>query len=584
MQRMRSYILLVLMLSSLAGIGQEQRTLSGRVTDGQQPVADVTVRVAGTPSGTYTDARGYYEIAVRPRDTVIFSSVGYKTYRYLVEDVSRFHNPVMLPNIVELDEVVVEKTRRKTEEELRLEYPYNQNLFQTAFGMINAETMGASIRVIPGEEILPIGICILDFMRARFPGVRVVGDCYEGGNVILRGGVGSLTQRTAPVWDVDGMIFRGAPIWIPLETIERMAIVAGLGFTARYGQAAGVIIINTKNFSPKKNTKTFDMARLRNNYLEEDLPGTTDLAQDSPTYLKYLQSSPDFDTAKRRYDSLKTRYKNAPYFLLDAYSVFSGRFGAEGYADAILETHGSVFETNPVLLKALAYIYESQGRLGKAETTYERVFKLRPRYVQSYLDMARIKRNRGEARRALALMKQYKYLVEEEKLPADTVRVLPFVEREWNNLLSLNKTDLVSAASYSDLYVEPDEEAQGMTRIVVEWNHSDADFELQFVNPGDRYYTWKHSVFEDAEAIMDEKILGFNSKEFILDKSLPGRWRINVKYLGNKSLTPTYLKITRYENYGTPRQQSYVSVHKLQVKNLNYELLTLDNPALVAAK
>lgn len=580
---MRRQLLFLLGLFCLVGYGQEQRELRGRVSDGAQPIADVSIRVAGSDTGTFTDENGAYSIAVQARDTVVFSSMGFKTYRFLVEDISRFHNPILLPEIVELDEVVVQNSRRKSQKEMLQEYPYNKNLLQTAFGLIDGETAAGQFRVIPGDQILPIGICILDYMRSRFPGIRVVGDCIRGGNIQIRGGASSITQTVSPIWDVDGMIFREAPIWLPLENIERMAIAYSLAFVAKYGQGSGVIIINTKSYTPKK-TKDFDMARLRDNYQKEALPDTDALLSDAPNYYKYLRFSPDLTTARSRFDSLQTKYKGSPYFVLDAYTVFYEGFGDEAFADAIIESHKHLFEANPVHTKALAYLYESQGRLDKAEQAYEQVFWNRPRYAQSYFDMARIKREQKQPRRALALLKQYNHLLDEGKLLRDTTRIEPFLERELNNLLTQNKRDLVSAEAFSDLYVDPDDEARGMTRIVVEWNHADADFELQFVNPGDQYFTWKHSVFEDAEAIMNEKIHGFNSKEFILDKSLPGQWRINVKYLGNRALTPTYLKITTYEDYGTPRQSHEVRVFKLQLKNLNYELLTLNNPALVAAK
>ncbi|WP_088341274.1 carboxypeptidase-like regulatory domain-containing protein [Robiginitalea sediminis] len=576
----RWFVLLLLTLPFLA-LGQ-QRELSGTVTDGRAPIADVTIRVAGTDAGTFTDDQGKYRISVHVRDTVVFSAVGFKTYRYLVEDVSRFHNPVLVPEIIELDEVVVQKRVRKTQEDLRLEYPYNDNLFQTAFGFIDASTMASSVRVIPEEEILPIGICILDFLRNRLPGIRVFGDCYNGGNVTLRGGVSSLTQAVTPVWDVDGMIFRTAPVWIPLENIKRIAIVAGLGFTARYGQAGGVIVINTNTYSPKK-TKEFDLARLRNNYLREPVPGSEDLQADLPAYLRKLQTAGSLEEARRRYDSLAPYSGSNPYFLLDAYQVFTTQYPDQKFADAIIEGNINLFNKNAVHLKALAFLYEAQGRLGKAEEAYESVFRLRPRYVQSYLDMARIKEMQGQPLRSLNLLKQYNQLVSDGRLPLDTALVAPFVEREFNNLLTRHKNDLVSAKAFSEVYIDPDEEVRGLTRIVVEWNHADADFELQFVNPADQYYTWKHSVFEDAEAIMQEKIVGFGSREFLLDKSLPGTWRVNAKYLGNRALTPTYLKITRYENYGTSAQEAFISVHKLQLKNLNYELLTLSNPAIFAS-
>lgn len=52
---------------------------------------------------------------------------------------------------------------------------------------------------------------------------------------------------------------------------------------------------------------------------------------------------------------------------------------------------------------------------------------------------------------------------------------------------------------------------------------------------------------------------------------------MNVKYLGNKRLTPTYLKVALYSDYGTDRQQVHYQVFTLRVKNANQELFTVQN-------
>jgi len=50
---------------------------------------------------------------------------------------------------------------------------------------------------------------------------------------------------------------------------------------------------------------------------------------------------------------------------------------------------------------------------------------------------------------------------------------------------------------------------------------------------------------------------------------------MNVKYLGNKSLTPTYFKLTQYTNFGKPNQSEKVSVFKVMTKNVNFELASV---------
>ena len=147
---------------------------------------------------------------------------------------------------------------------------------------------------------------------------------------------------------------------------------------------------------------------------------------------------------------------------------------------------------------------------------------------------------------------------------------------------SLEKNNVVKAGKAQKLFVA-DEDFKG-TRLVFEWNDGEAEFDLQFVNPENQYYKWKHNIFENAEAIAMEKDYGYNVKEYLVDGSLPGTWQVNVNYSGNKSLTPTYLKATIYSNYGSRSQSKEVKVFKLSLKNVNQELFRLTTGSGVVAR
>jgi uncharacterized protein YfaP (DUF2135 family) len=119
--------------------------------------------------------------------------------------------------------------------------------------------------------------------------------------------------------------------------------------------------------------------------------------------------------------------------------------------------------------------------------------------------------------------------------------------------------------------------------MVFEWNDSEAEFELQFVNPEGSYFKTVHSLAKDAERIHDEKLLGYSCEEFLIDESLTGTWQVNAKYLGNKSLTPSYLKATIYYDYGSAAQHKEIKVFKLGLKNVNQELFKVNNTARIVS-
>ena len=196
--------------------------------------------------------------------------------------------------------------------------------------------------------------------------------------------------------------------------------------------------------------------------------------------------------------------------------------------------------------------------------------------------MANSYRNLREPKQAASMYARYDYLVEEGFLEQDTIGFGPIVDREFNNLLMLEKGAVVDGRKARKLFIA-EEGFQG-TRLVFEWNDGEAEFELQFVNPENQYHKWKHSMADNSGEITREKDFGYNVKEYLVDGSLPGTWQVNVNYLGNKSLTPTYLKATIYYDYGSRTQRKETLVFKLDLKNVNQELFSLTTGSVMVAR
>ncbi|MBC30938.1 MAG: hypothetical protein CMH48_08830, partial [Muricauda sp.] len=421
MKRQLTSTLLCIFLTVLCH-SQEQRTVKGKVSDGKRPIENVNVSVAGKEVGTTTAADGSYEISVKTGDMLQFSYTGMKTVRILVEDVTRILNPIMVPDIAELDEVVVEASKRRSQKDLEEDYNINKNIVKTAFGFLDGETAAGKIRVMEADEIGQVNLCVLDVLRNRFPGVFVVGQCTDiSGAVYVRGG-GSINYASPAIFDVDGQIFTDAPVWINVGNIRRIALLNNLATTTMYGSIArgGVVVINTVGASPSKN-KIVDRARLRNNFADGRELTEEQLAANYPIYLRQLEAAPSFESAKAVYEEYAPRYKGSPYFFLDAYRHFYEKWDEAAYADGIIEENFGLFGNNAVLLKALAYHYEAQGRFARANEIFKEVFILRPNYAQSYMDMANGYRNVGKAKEAAAIYARYDYLLEEGFMQPDTV-------------------------------------------------------------------------------------------------------------------------------------------------------------------
>ena len=591
-------ILLLLPISILAQ-SESSKKVMGKVTDGKNPVENVNIKVIDGQNATTTDQEGRYEIEVSAGDVLQYSYTGLRTIKIKIEDVTRILNPVMVPDVTELEEVTVAASKRRSQKDMEEDYSINKNIIRTAWGFLDADRAAGNVRLLNEDEINPISLCILDLLRNRFPGVQVTGSCTTGaqtpgigdigqnrlqigGQVRIRPG-NSLVSSLPAVFDIDGQIFRDVPIWLDVNRIKRIAILNNLATTASYGSlgAGGVVVINTISGSPN-NDDFVDRARLKNNYADGKELSRAEVAKNAPTYMKEFMASSSFEASKAIFEKHHKTYSNSPYFLLDAYTHFVDAHNELDYADGIIEDYYQPYANNPVLMKALAYTYESQQRYKMANEAYKEVFILRPNYVQSYMDMANSYRNIREPKQAASMYARYEYLIDEGFLEQDTVGFGPIISREFNNLLMLNKDAVVEGRKAKKLFVA-EEEFNG-TRLVFEWNDGEAEFDLQFVNPENQYYKWKHNMFDSPDAIESEKNFGYNVKEYLVDGSLPGTWQVNINYQGNKSLTPTYLKATIYYDYGSITQRKEVKVFKLTLKNVNQELFKLKSSSKVVMR
>ena len=574
--------LLLLFIAPLSSAQEKENTIKGKVTYMDTPLVNAEILVSLSGESTKTDANGKYIIKASQGQIISYSYPSMRSMEIVVEDVTRILNVELTPEVNQLDEVVVSKTVIKSQKEMREEYALNKSIINSAFGFIDKETTSFAMRIVEGKDLNPIGLDIATSLQYKIPGIKVerLPNNPLNPKVYLRG---SSIGMFPAIYDVDGLIMKDFPSFLQVENIERVAVLSGLGSVVRYGGAAngGVIVINTKgaNFYKNNSQIPHDLARLKGNMYDGGALASENLEGDRPSYLFRLLESGTEEEAKGIYQEQIKIYGSSFYYVLDAYDYFSNRWKNTEFADSIITENSTVLEENPIALKALAYIYQAEDRLDEANNLYKEIFTLRPNYAQSYMDMANSYREIGEHQKAAAIYARYGYLLEEGFLRAEGDLGI-IMDRELNNLIALKGKELLTERELKKLVL--DDEFDG-TRLLFEWNDSEAEFELQFVNPEGNYFNSEHSLLADANRIKDEKISGFASEEYLIDDSLRGIWRVNAKYLGNKSLTPTYLKATIYYNYGSASQRKEAKVFKLSLRNINQQLFTVSNMASVVS-
>lgn len=92
-------LLFILLFNAVDSYGQTDVQLKGRVIDGQtrEPVPYVHIYTQSLSHGTTTDEQGYFNIMINPKDTLVFSAVGFDKYLFSLkqEEIRSYYEVVI---------------------------------------------------------------------------------------------------------------------------------------------------------------------------------------------------------------------------------------------------------------------------------------------------------------------------------------------------------------------------------------------------------------------------------------------------------------------------------------------------------
>jgi len=227
---MRKVLLLVIsQLFLLSGILAQDRTVTGKVTDEKgNPLANASIKVKGTNSGTITKPDGTYSLVIPSTGTtLVFSFVDMEDIEVIIGS-QRVINTTMKTAEKALQEVVVQ-----------------------AYGIVKKEAFTGSVGAIKANEIekRPLGN-VFRSIEGAMPGVITTSGSGQPGNSIairIRG-FGSFSATQEPLFVVDGVPYAGGTSNINPDDVESISILKDASATALYGSRAGngVILLTTK--------------------------------------------------------------------------------------------------------------------------------------------------------------------------------------------------------------------------------------------------------------------------------------------------------------------------------------------------
>lgn len=237
-----------IMLMSKTNLNQQQKSVSGKVTDSSGAVLPgVSVVVKGTTIGSITDSDGNFKLTnISENTTLVFSFVGMKPQEVTVTGKTTV-NVILIEETIGLDEVVA-----------------------VGYGTVKKRDLIGSVAKVSSKELLALSTPSIEAgLQGTASGLQVSNSSGAPGSAsrIMIRGTSSLSSATEPLWVIDGIIvgsnldngnsiqenYGGTPVSI-LSTInsndiESIEVLKDAAATAIYGQRGsnGVIIITTKN-------------------------------------------------------------------------------------------------------------------------------------------------------------------------------------------------------------------------------------------------------------------------------------------------------------------------------------------------
>lgn len=213
--------------SFVSVLGVNAKPVRGTVSDTSgEPIIGATIVVAGTNTGTVTDANGGFTIEASPDSEISVSYIGYTTRRLKIMPGKDSYSVVLQEDTEVLEDVIV-----------------------VGYGTQRKSDVTGSIASVSADDIADFSSqSLAESLSGLAAGVQVTkgsGAPGEAADIIIRG-AGSLNGM-APLYVVDG-VAQDAGFDFNMRDVASIEILKDAGSAAIYGSkaAGGVILITTK--------------------------------------------------------------------------------------------------------------------------------------------------------------------------------------------------------------------------------------------------------------------------------------------------------------------------------------------------
>lgn len=273
--------------------------------------------------------------------------------------------------------------------------------------------------------------------------------------------------------------------------------------------------------------------------IKEDQAYLQDLIQSKDPYKSYLQ--------------LRNQYMGTPTFYFDVANFFFKR-GDRDKALLILSALADLQIENVDLYKTISYKLREWGDYDNALFITAKVLKWRPMDPQSHRDYALVLQDKGMFKEAL---EQLYGILTQSYSPEAADRddgIEETLVMEINNLIKANKsagsTLRLDKKLIADLPVD--------IRVVINWNSQNTDIDLWVTDPNQEKCFYSNPATAIGGRLSNDFTGGYGPEQFLLKKALKGKYKIEVDFFNDGSLTlagPAAVMAEIYTYYSSGKQE-----------------------------
>ncbi len=525
---------------------------------------DISVSLKNSNQEVQVDSNGSYAMSAKQGDTIIFKQDD-RTLAEMKLGSNLATNVWIEAKGIRLEKVLIIADIKEEKKEQVV----------TSTGIQDKEPLGYAVQTLKKENFNVTATTISEAIDGKFTGLSK-GSGDDISQTVIRG-MNTFSGNNYAAISIDGVIIaqsssfigkREFSDFVDINNVAEITVLKGYAATVLYGSEGrnGVILITTKTAQgldipvQKENT-----ALVKNNIYDGKAAKSKETS--NIAYLKGLRKASSVASEYQLYLNEREKYWDDPSYFIDVFDLFATTNEALAFQiiSNILERENSSF----ALLRSMYLKVSEKGNSALALDVATTLLNKFPQQTQSYMDVAIAHKDAANYQAALDILLA---IADGSINPnLDFTGLQKIANNEIKSLVKLRKGVL----NTSKIRVHHSKVPNLDARIVFDWNNSDAEFELQFVNPSKRFFKWSHTI-DNAERIQDEFKNGYNQEEFEIEGGDKGEWIINVKYLGNR--TPgnkdaTFLKYMVQYNFGKPTQRIEESIVRLSKKG-NEQLLT----------